>query len=238
MLRLKIESELFQLHDLKTYETNPLLYVNYGDYFEYVLKAYAGIEQRLHEMGQWMAGLDAFYATAVRNLAPHGRDAETFPNLSPALIDAALAMGEGFVAVYETFVREFDQYRASEGKGGFDTLPVPLQRHVLAGRDVALAALKGFLGFLTEVKPRATGCFKLGRERLRKQLRVDGVTLSMEEVLALNQANLDANSQVRPTTNRSIAGHLGHRQCTIGGHGHCKRIGPKCLARTGHATRA
>jgi uncharacterized protein (DUF885 family) len=177
LLRLLLESPLFDLRESKDLDRNPMVYVGSISLTSYLVRDYAPVEARVQSIIRILEGVPALLEEGRRRL--HGPLPKPFVELS-------LAIGGGLPQHFgeaETFAA-----RASM---------VPA---VAAARATAESAVAAFLAWLREeCLPRATTEFALGPHRFQRLLFVrEGIEATIEEVrkagaadLARNQARLD-----------------------------------------------
>jgi uncharacterized protein (DUF885 family) len=178
LLRLLLESPLFDLRDAKELDRNPMSYVGSISLTSYLVRDYAPVADRVRAIVKTLE--------SVPLLLDDGRRRLVGPLPRP-FVELALAMGGGLPA-------HFGEGETFAGRGG-------LARDVRAARAPAEAAIARFLDWLREEElPRAVPDFALGPERYRRLLFVrEGIEAPVEEMrkagaadLARNRARLDA----------------------------------------------
>jgi uncharacterized protein (DUF885 family) len=178
LLRLLLESPLFDLRDCHDLERNPMLYVGVVSLTSYLAREYAPAARRVDAIARTLAGFPALLEQGRRRLAGP---------LPQPFVQLALTMGDGLPAHFA----EAEAFARAAG----------LADKVVEARRGAEAALAPFLAWLrTEALPRATPDFALGAERFTRLLFVrEGIRTPVEEIrragaadLARNQARLAA----------------------------------------------
>ncbi|MGA8542734.1 MAG: DUF885 domain-containing protein [Thermoplasmata archaeon] len=181
LLRLLLESPLFDLRESMDLDRNPMAYVGSVSLTSYMVRDYASVEDRVRSMVQIM--------DAVPKLLEEGQRRLRGPLPRP-FIELALSIGGGLSPHFgeaETFAG-----RASLGPT------------VAASRATAEASVKKFMDWLRdECLPRSTPDFALGPHRYQHLLFVrEGIEAPIEDIrkagaadLARNQARLDEIAQ-------------------------------------------
>jgi uncharacterized protein (DUF885 family) len=177
LLRLLLESPLFDLREGRSLDRNPMTYVGAFSLTPYLVREYAPMSERVRAI------VDVLHS--VPQLLEDGRRRLTGPLPRP-FVELALAIGAGLPSHFG----EAESFASGAG----------LARDVHEARAPAEAALARFLGWLREEEvPRATPDFALGPDRYRRLLFVrEGIESPVEEVqragaadLARNQARLE-----------------------------------------------
>jgi len=178
LLRLLLESPLFDVRDARDLDRNPMSYVGSISLTAYLVRDYAPIADRVRAVVRTLE--------SVPQLLDDGRHRLAGPLPRP-FVELALAIGSGLPA-------HFGEAETFAGRAG-------LARDVHAARQPAEAAVARFLGWLKDEElPRSVPEFALGPERYRRLLFVrEGIEAPIEDVraagaadLARNQARLDA----------------------------------------------
>ncbi len=176
LLRLLLESPLFDLRDSRELDRNPMSYVGSVSLTSYLARDYAPVEARV------AAVVEVLHA--VPRLLEQGRARLKGPLPKP-FVELALAIGGGLSAHFG----EAETFAAG----------AHLESTVAAARAIAEEALTPFLAWLKdEALPHATAEFALGAARYQKLLFVrEGIESPFEEIrragladLARNQARL------------------------------------------------
>ncbi len=174
ILKDAIDYELFQLNELKEWESNPLVYNESLANSLYLLVArdFAPAKERIESLRARMEAIPAVIVQAKANLK------------RPPEIDTQVAIDQtqGAISlIKEGLAPLLDQ--APEMKKEL----APLQEKTAA----ALADYKTWLQ--KDLLPRSTGNFRLGAEKFRKKLHFALASdMPMEEVMARAQADLKA----------------------------------------------
>ena len=177
LLRLLLESPLFDLREARTLDRNPMMYVGAFSLTPYLIREYAPVADRVRAIVQVLESVPQVLDDGRRRLAGP---------LPRPFVELSLAIGGGLPA-------HFGEAEAFAGRAD-------LARTVHEARTTAEAALARFLGWLREEEvPRATGEFALGPERYRRLLFVrESIETPLAEVqragaadLARNQARLE-----------------------------------------------
>ncbi len=174
LLRLLLESPLFDFRETHDLERNPMVYVSAFSLTPYMIREYAAIEPRIDAMIQILEGIPSFLDQGRRRL-----DAE----LPKPFVQLAISMGNGLrqhFAEAESFA-----IRRKEALG----------QRVQRARPAAQAAVEDFVHRLeTEYLPRATDDFALGAKRYQRLLWVrEGIETPFAQILAAGKADLKRN---------------------------------------------
>ncbi len=172
LLRLLLESPLFDLRESHELDRNPMAYVGSVSLTPYLARDYAPAEQRVAAVARILEG--------VPRLLEDGRARLAAPLPRP-FVDLALAIGGGLpshLAEAQSFAE-----RAHLGPT------------VARGRERAEPAISAFLAWLREEElPRATPDFALGPELFQRLLFVrEGIEAPYDEVRRAGQADLARN---------------------------------------------
>ncbi|HYA10343.1 MAG TPA: DUF885 domain-containing protein [Thermoplasmata archaeon] len=172
LLRLLLESPLFDLRDARDLERNPMAYVGMFSLTSYLARDYAPAEARVEAMAKILLGAPAILDT--------GRSRLDGPLPRP-FVDLALEMGGQLPSHFA----EVEEFASRHG----------LASRIAPAREVAESSLRGFLAWLKEVeRPRATADFALGPDRFRKLLFVrEGIEIPVEEIREAGLADLHRN---------------------------------------------
>jgi uncharacterized protein (DUF885 family) len=181
LLRLLLESPLFDVRESRELDRNPMSYVGSISMTSYLVRDYAPLADRVRAIVKTLE--------SVPQLLDDGRRRLAGPLPRP-FVELSLAIGGGLPAHFE----EAETFAARAG----------LARDVRTAREPAESAIARFLGWLKEEElPRAVPEFALGPERYRRLLFVrEGIESPVEEMrkagaqdLARNQARLDEISR-------------------------------------------
>ncbi|MCI4365037.1 MAG: DUF885 domain-containing protein [Thermoplasmata archaeon] len=176
LLRLLLESPLFDLREGRDLDRNPMSYVGTVSLTSYLVREYAPLSDRVRAIVHTLEG--------VPQLLDDGRRRLLGPLPRP-FVELALAIGGGLPS-------HFVEAEAFAARGG-------LEKDVRSAREPAEAAVARFLSWLKDEElPRAIPEFALGAERYQRLLFVrEGIESPFEEMrragaedLAHNQARL------------------------------------------------
>ena len=172
LLRLLLESPLFDLRESLELDRNPMAYVGSVSLTSYLARDYAPPEQRVAAIARLLE--------SVPRLLDYGRQRLKAPLPKP-FIDLALAIGGGLpahLAEAQTFAD-----RAHAGPS------------LSKARGTAEPAIAAFLSWLKDEQlPRATPEFALGGARFQRLLFVrEGIEAPFEEIRRAGQADLARN---------------------------------------------
>ncbi len=171
VLRLLLESPLFDLRDVQGLERNPMAYVGMFSLTSYLARDYAPVPNRVEAMASTLFGVPKILETGRSRL----RDPLPRP-----FVDLAIMIGEQL----PTHFGEAQQFAALHGLAG--RIAGPLEG---AGR-----AVTEFVAWLKERRPHAVDDFALGPERYRKLLFVrEGIEVPYQEIRDAGAADLRRN---------------------------------------------
>ena len=177
LLRLILESPLFDLREAKDLDRNPMAYVGSISLTSYLVRDYASVEDRVGSIVRILEQVPALLDEGRRRL--HGP-------LPRPFVELAIAIGGGLP-------QHFQEAEAFAGRAS-------LGPKVASARTVAEGGVASFLGWLREeCLARSTADFALGPHRYQRLLFVrEGIEAPLEEVrkagaadLARNQARLE-----------------------------------------------
>ncbi|HXQ48890.1 MAG TPA: DUF885 domain-containing protein [Thermoplasmata archaeon] len=172
LLRLLLESPLFDVRESRDLDRNPMSYVGSISLTSYLVRDYAPRSDRVRAIVKTLE--------SVPRLLDDGRRRLASPLPRP-FVELALSIGEGLSA-------HFEEAETFAGLGG-------LSGEVRAAREPAEEAVTRFLGWLKgEELPKAVPEFALGPERFRRLLFVrEGIESPAEEIRAAGAADLGRN---------------------------------------------
>ena len=174
-LSTALQGELFWIRESGFLTSNPLAYAGAIGISVYVDREYAPLDQRLLAYTQYMEQVPAMLEQMKKNLQPP---------LPAPYVEMGHRVFSGLV-----------EYLSTTVPGIF--LPVAdeqLQRRFKAANDAAVEAIQQSVEWLDGLKASATDEFALGEEAFLKMLSAtQGVNISLEELTAAGQRNLDAN---------------------------------------------
>jgi len=172
VLRLLLESALFDLREAHDLERNPMAYLGLFSLTPYLARDYAPAGDRVEAMVKILLDAPGILATGRRRLRGP---------LPQAFVDVSLAIGSQLPAHFA----EAEEFAARHR----------LAARITSARAVAEPPLKEFLAWLREEEgPRATPDFALGPERFRKFLFVrEGIETPVAEIRDAGAADLRQN---------------------------------------------
>ncbi len=186
LLRLLLESPLFDLRRSRDLDRNPMVYIGTASLTSYLAREYAPAPQRVDAIARALG--------AYPGLLRAGRQRLRGPLPRP-FVELCLGMGAGL----PTHFAEAEAFAASAGLGP----------RVAEARAPAEAELARFLGWLRDEElPRASSDVALGAEKFQEFLFVrEGIRSPIAEIrtagaadLARNQARLEAIAREERTT--------------------------------------
>jgi uncharacterized protein (DUF885 family) len=172
LLRLLLESPLFDLRESFQLDRNPMSYVGGVSLTSYMIRDYAPVADRVRSIVRVLEGLP--------KLLEDGRRRLIGPMPRP-FVELALSMGAGL----PSHLDEVESFAARAG----------LASAVRTARATTQAALDGFLTWLREEElPRAVAEFALGAQRYQRLLFVrEGLETPFESVRRAGAADLARN---------------------------------------------
>ncbi len=177
----QIDSILFEQEELESYKYNPLTYTGPAFVFDYLLKQYAPLEQRVQELAIHLRQLPKYYGIAATNL--------NFNMLAKEHIRMAISMLKGMVAFFDSIKSEILSVVPDQGQVSESTL----QMAVSAAKEAKMA-LVSFIEKLTEAEKIANGSFRMGKEKFQRMLWMEErVDLPVEKILEAGEENLRRN---------------------------------------------
>ncbi len=191
LLRLLLESPLFDLRDARELDRNPLAYVGNFSLTSYLARDYAPAPERVAAMTRILADAPALLSNGRRRL--------TDPMPRP-FVDLALTMA----AELPSHFGEAEQFAT----------PLGLAGPVREARAAAERALAEFVAWLKEQQPRASPEFALGSPRFQKLLFVrEGIEAPFAELRDAGTADLRRNqarlNEIARAAGRSPADLIG-----------------------------
>jgi len=186
LLRLLLESPLFDLRESEDLDRNPMAYVGAVGLTPYLVREYAPVEERVRAVVRIL--------NAVPQILADGRRRLRTPLPRP-FVELALAIGSGLSPHFQ----EAEPFAARAS----------MTREFAAARASAEASVGEFLSWLrNDCLPRSTPDFALGPHRYQRLLFVrEGIEAPIEEMrkagaadLARNQARLDEIAREERTT--------------------------------------
>jgi hypothetical protein len=179
----KLDSELFDLQFLRSFETNPMSYIGPTFIFDYLLKKYAPLDQRIKELGIHLAQLPEYYNNAKENLLKD--------EIAPELAQMSITMLTGMVSFLSGLDYELRTLESDEGtKITEETFDFTIEMC-----KFALTSIENFIKFLKEAQFDFKGSFRLGKDKylgmLQSNERVSNITI--EKLLEVCENNLEQN---------------------------------------------
>ena len=173
-----LSGELFWLRDSEFPVSNPLFYAGSIGISVYVDREYAPLDQRMQAYTQYMEQAPGMLQQMKKNLRPP---------LPAPYVEMGYRVLDGMVEYLSTTVPEI--FSAVEDDR--------LQRQFKSANDGAIESIQQIVSWLDGLKATATDDFALGEERFLKMLRTSqGVDVTLEELKAAGQKNLDDNLQM------------------------------------------
>lgn len=174
VLTAHIQSELFQLDELKAPMRNPMFYMWSIELSDYVSRDYAPLEQRARGLIGIAMGTRAYLETAAANLP------EAMPR---PWIATALMQVEGSIDFAKKDVRA-----AMKG------LPAELDQELEAALGTYVTALEGYAALLKQRLASATDDYALGADVFLKMLAsTEGVQVDLVKLEEIGRADLQRN---------------------------------------------
>ncbi len=172
LLRLLLESPLFDLRESNDLGRNPMSYLGQVSLTSYLSREYAPLPERVEAMVRILEGFPALLADGRRRL--NGP-------LPKPFLDLSLAIGGGLPAHFA----EAEEFAARAGLGG----------RIASARALAEPETARFLDWLREEElPRATPEFALGPDRYQRLLFVrEGIETPFEQIRRAGAADLARN---------------------------------------------
>jgi uncharacterized protein (DUF885 family) len=177
-LSTALRGELFWIRESGFMNNNPLAYAGAIGIGVYVDREYAPLEQRLKAYTQYMEQVPGMLEQMKENLEPP---------LPAPYVEMGYRVFDGLVEYLSTTVPEIFAPVEDE----------QLQRQFKAANDAGIEAIQLTVSWLDELKASSTDDFALGEERFLEMLSAtQGVDITLEELKAAGQANLDANLEM------------------------------------------
>ena len=171
----EFRGQLFWIRESDFPTRNPLMYTGSGSISVYVDREYAPLDQRMRAYTQYVGQLPAKLQQMQQNLKPP---------LPAPYVEMGYRILSGLVEYLSTTVPEIFAPVEDE----------QLQRQFKAANDAAIEAIGQSVSWLDGLKATATDDFALGEERFLAMLKAtEGVDITLADLKAAGQANLDAN---------------------------------------------
>jgi uncharacterized protein (DUF885 family) len=184
-LETMLERMLFDVQDLRGYETRPNIYSFQLSVTPYTSREYAPVDTRIGAVNKHLARVPGFLDQASRNLD------ET---LATPIVEVATKQVQGVL-------RDLDGNATEEaGKAS-----APVRNEFESSKREAVVAMASFIEELSEEHSLSMD-FALGRDRFQKLLWVnDRINKPLEEVLAMGLQDLESNLKALRETAEKIA---------------------------------
>ncbi len=172
LLRLLLESPLFDLREGRDLERNPMSYIGQFSLTSYMARDYAPAAERVRSIVRILEGAERIFDAGHRRLKGP---------LPRPFVELAIMMGGGLPVHFA----EAEEFATKHG----------LTSSVARARPHAEAAAAKFVAWLKETElPRADDAYALGPERFQKLLWVrEGLTTRAEEIRRAGEADLARN---------------------------------------------
>lgn len=184
LLDNKIQMELFNIIDKDTYHSDPIHYVGIAFIFDFLIKKYAPLDQRIKELSLHFNHFPTYFGQAVKNLV--------VDNLSHEYVEQAGSMVSGMISFLTNLEEELHDI-VSEN----DPISENTMQMVLKSNKLAITSLDEYLNFLNTSLPKTHASFRLGKnkylEMLKTNERVENITI--ESLLEYCEKNLQSNLQ-------------------------------------------
>jgi uncharacterized protein (DUF885 family) len=177
LLRLLLESPLFDLRESMDLDRNPMAYVGSFSLTSYMVRDYAAVEDRVRSIVKILNGVSGMLEQGKRRLVPE---------LPRPFVELALSIGGGLAPHF----KEAEQFASRAS----------MAAEIAAARAPAEKSISQFLEWLKqECLPRSTPEFALGAKKYQRLLFVrEGIEAPIQDIqkagaadLARNQARLD-----------------------------------------------
>ena len=177
-LTTSLSGQLFWLRDSEFPSKNPMVYSGTIGISVFIDREYAPLDQRMQAYTQYIGQVPGMLEQMKKNLQPP---------LPAPYIEMGHRIFSGLVEYLSTTVPEVFAPVEDE----------QLQRQFTAANDAAIEAIQRSVRWLEDLKATATNDYALGEERFLKMLRTSqGVDVTLVELKAAGQKNLDANLQM------------------------------------------
>ncbi len=161
----EIESEIFDLEELRDWERNPIIYAQLFGISNYVKRNYAPLPERTQAIIRKFSHFPKIVETAKINIK----------NPSRYHVETAIQIAEGQIRFCESDLPKALQELRDEA----------LLRELDSAKTEAMAQIRAFIAWLKhELLPQAQGDFALGEAKFKKML-------SVKELIALPLAELE-----------------------------------------------
>lgn len=154
MVKNQVESLVYSINEMKSYEWNPAEYNVCGPFAEILNGNYDSIDNRLRNFGLKMKNIPAYYETAKGNIK------------NPTLEHTQLAIEQnlGGLSVFETdLVAALSKSKLSETE----------KKSILDKSKLAVASIKDYADWLKKLDNKTPRSFRLGAELYAKKFNFD-----------------------------------------------------------------
>jgi uncharacterized protein (DUF885 family) len=186
-----IRSEVQDLDVLASWRKNPISYVGSpGNAVDLLMKRdFAPPAERLRSLTARLRQMPAMFAAMKANM----------DNPPPEFTDLAIRVASGSVGFFQHDVAGWAKTAAGADTGAW--------RAFTAANDSVIAALKDASKWLTsDLKPKSHGSFAIGAKNFSDKLAYDEmITLPLDRILAIGEANLDKDYKDFVATAKLVA---------------------------------
>ncbi|HSY82778.1 MAG TPA: DUF885 domain-containing protein [Gemmatimonadaceae bacterium] len=186
-----IRSEVQDLDVLASWRKNPISYVGSpGNAVDLLMKRdFAPAAERLRALTARLRQMPAMFAAMKANM----------DNPPPEFTDLAIRVASGSVGFFQHDVAGWAKTAAGADTGAW--------RAFTAANDSVIAALKDASKWLTsDLKPKSHGSFAIGAKNFSDKLAYDEmITLPLDRILAIGEANLDKDYKDFVATAKLVA---------------------------------
>jgi uncharacterized protein (DUF885 family) len=186
-----IRSEVQDLDVLASWRKNPISYVGSpGNAVDLLMKRdFAPPAERLRALTARLRQMPAMFAAMKANM----------DNPPPEFTDLAIRVASGSVGFFQHDVADWAKTAAGADTGAW--------RAFTAANDSVIAALKDASKWLTsDLKPKSHGSFAIGAKNFSDKLAYDEmITLPLDRILAIGEANLDKDYKDFVATAKLVA---------------------------------
>ena len=178
----KIDADLYDIIDEQKYKHNPYVYTSVAFIFDYLLKNYAPLHQRIEEMCVHLNQIPDFYYHASKTLEMN--------TLAPEHIDITIVMLKGMIAFLSNIENEVKSLETTDSKITPDTYQM-----LKKSSSIATEAISSFVKELEELPPSNIS-FRLGKDLYLKMLKAkERVSLPLDELLKAAEVDLERNTK-------------------------------------------
>jgi uncharacterized protein (DUF885 family) len=190
MIRLQIQSELQDLTELRTWESNPMVYAGLpGGAIDLLIKRdFAPAKDRLKNVVARERQIPIVFAAAKANLK----------NPPKEFTDLAIRMTRGSIGFFEGSVNQWAETAAGDDK--------VLLAEFKSANSTVVAELKSLAEWLeNDLKPRSNGNYAIGATAFINKLKHDEmIESSLSEILKRGEANLERDHNAFIETAKKI----------------------------------